>query len=211
MPDRTDPLLRTDVELVEDVLAGDQSAFRVLVERYHDPLFRFLYRLTGNRDLAEDVFQDAFLQVHQSLGTFDRQRQFKPWLFTIAANKGRDALRRANRRATVSLSGSRGDDDSPGFDFADLRGVTPDERLTSEELNRLVQNAIDELPLRLREILLLAYFQKLSYAQMSEAFGIPIGTVKSRLHAAVAAFAKRWQAQLLAFEEGTSRNREPGS
>jgi RNA polymerase sigma factor, sigma-70 family len=65
--------------------------------------------------------------------------------------------------------------------------------LEREELSELVQQALDQLPLRLREILLLAYFQKMSYAQVADIFGIPIGTVKSRLHSAVAKFAKKWQ------------------
>lgn len=185
---------RTDEELVEDFLDGDIAAFRGLIERHHDALFRFLFRLTGSRQMAEDVFQEAFLQVHQSLGTFDSSRRFKPWLFTIAANKGRDALRKANRRKTVSLSAPVVEEG--GKSFVDLMEVdvpavsTP---LEEAEQSARVQRAIDTLSPRLREILLMAYFQKMTYAQIAELFGIPIGTVKSRLHAAVAAFAKAWQ------------------
>ncbi|MCA9306104.1 MAG: RNA polymerase sigma factor [Phycisphaerales bacterium] len=186
--------VRTDEELVEDVLDGDVAAFRGLIERHHDALFRFLFRLTGNRQMAEDVFQDAFLQVHQSLDTFDSSRRFKPWLFTIAANKGRDALRKANRRKTVSLSAPVVEEG--GKSFVDLMEIDlPDVSSPMEEAERSakVQRAIDELSPRLREILLMAYFQKMTYAQIAELFGIPIGTVKSRLHSAVAAFAKAWQ------------------
>ena len=186
--------VRTDEELVEDVLDGDVAAFRGLIERHHDALFRFLYRLTGNRQMAEDVFQDAFLQVHQSLDTFDSSRRFKPWLFTIAANKGRDALRKANRRKTVSLSAPVVEEG--GKSFVDLMEIDlPDVSSPMQEAERsvMVQRAIDELSPRLREILLMAYFQKMTYAQIAELFGIPIGTVKSRLHSAVAAFAKAWQ------------------
>ncbi len=186
--------VRTDEELVEDVLDGDVAAFRGLIERHHDALFRFLFRLTGNRQMAEDVFQDAFLQVHQSLDTFDSSRRFKPWLFTIAANKGRDALRKANRRKTVSLSAPVVEEG--GKSFVDLMEIDlPDVSSPMEEAERSakVQRAIDELSPRLREILLMAYFQKMTYAQIAELFGVPIGTVKSRLHSAVAAFAKAWQ------------------
>lgn len=186
--------VRTDEELVEDVLDGDVAAFRGLIERHHDALFRFLFRLTGNRQMAEDVFQDAFLQVHQSLDTFDSSRRFKPWLFTIAANKGRDTLRKANRRKTVSLSAPVVEEG--GKSFVDLMEIDlPDVSSPMEEAERSakVQRAIDELSPRLREILLMAYFQKMTYAQIAELFGIPIGTVKSRLHSAVAAFAKAWQ------------------
>lgn len=192
-----EPLGRTDEELVEDYLAGDADAFRALIERYHDPLFRFLFRLMGNRQAAEDVFQDTFLQIHQSLDTFDSSRRFKPWLFTIAANKGRDAHRRQQRRSAVSLSQRASD--GPGGALVDLLAVDlaePGAQLESEERSAMVQRAIDGLSPRLREILLMAYFQKLSYQQLSDMLDIPLGTVKSRLHAAVAAFAKAWQAQV---------------
>ena len=185
---------RTDEELVEDYIDGDVGAFRVLIDRYHDALMRFLIRLMGGRAAAEDVFQDTFLQIHQSLGTFDPERRLKPWLFTIAANKARDALRRRQRRPTVSLSASV--DAAQGRSFVDLMEIElPDvsESMERAELSERVQAAIDTLSPRLREILLLAYFQKMSYAQIAEVSGIPLGTVKSRLHSAVAAFAKAWQ------------------
>ncbi len=190
---------RTDEDLIEDYLDGDAAAFRTLIERHHDALMRFLFRLMGERQAAEDVFQDTFLQVHQSLNTFDATRRFKPWLFTIAANKGRDALRKANRRSTVSLSAPVSASGDGGNSFVDLMAIDlpgPTLRLEAEEQSAMVQRAIDGLNPRLREILLLAYFQKMTYVQISDAFGIPVGTVKSRLHAAVAAFAKAWQAQV---------------
>ncbi len=209
-----DVIQRTDEELVEDYLDGDVGAFRILIERYHDPLLNFLFRLVGNRQAAEDVFQDAFLQVHQSLGSFDLTRTFKPWLFTIAANKGRDALRKSNRRAAVSLSmkplGSGGGGE--GDELVDLLQIEvpgPELRLEAEETSVLVQHAVDAIPPRLREILLLAYFQKLSYTQIADQLGIPVGTVKSRLHAAVAAFAKRWQEQVDAQKRKSRREHGP--
>jgi RNA polymerase sigma-70 factor (ECF subfamily) len=148
----------------------------------------------GSRDAAEDVFQETFLQIHQSLDTFDRTRRFKPWLFTIAANKGRDALRKRKRRQAVSLNTPL--DADGGGELVDLLDIDIPEvgsEIEQEELSALVQQALDELPPRLREILLLAYFQKMSYAQVAEVFGIPIGTVKSRLHSAVGRFAKKWK------------------
>jgi RNA polymerase sigma-70 factor (ECF subfamily) len=188
--------MRTDAELVEDFLAHDTAAFRLLIERYHDPLLGFLVRLTGSRQTAEDVFQDTFLQIHQSIESFDTSRSFRPWLFTIAANKGRDTLRKQKRRKAVSLNTPLNKDGSA--EMVDLLQIDiPDVSapLDAADLSAKVQTAIDTLYPRLREILLLAYFQKMTYAQIADAFEIPIGTVKSRLHAAVAAFAKAWHAQ----------------
>ena len=188
----------TDEVLFEQYRGGDRAAFRTLIERHQPELLRFLIRLVGDQAGAEDVFQEAFLQVHLAADTFDATRRFRPWLFTIAANKARDYLRRKGRRRTLELSApvDRGGDSGEAGSFVDLMEVrvpAPSDALDKDETNRQVQKALDELPLILREILLLAYFQRISYAQISDELGIPLGTVKSRLHAAVAAFAKKWK------------------
>ncbi len=195
---------RTDEELLEAYRTGEPAAFETLVRRHHDDLLRFLVRLCGNRALAEDAFQEAFLQVHLSAESFDATRRFKPWLFTIAANKGRDALRRSARRKALDLSapigGSFAGGESANGDgartFVDLMEIdvpSPDAAMDTQEQSRLVQQAIDQMPWSLREILLLAYFQRMSYNQIAESLKIPLGTVKSRLHSAVASFARKWQ------------------
>lgn len=187
--------------MLEAYRRGESAALEVLVRRHHDDLLRFLIRLVGDRTGAEDVFQETFLQIHVSAESFDASRRFKPWLFTIAANKARDHLRRTSRRRTLDLSapvsgsGNRGGNDGEGPSFVDLLQVDiaqPGEVVDLAERDRMVQRAVAELPLTLREVLLLAYFQKLSYNDIAEALQIPLGTVKSRLHAAVAAFARRW-------------------
>lgn len=189
---------RTDEQLLTAYREGDSDALRQLIVRHQDDLLRFLIRLTGDRAAAEDVFQEAFLQVHISADTFDPTRRFKPWLFTIAANKARDYLRKKNRRQEVDLSApvSRGGGDDGGQTFVDLMQIDiapPAQGLEDAERDRLVQQAIDRMPHTLKEILLLAYFNRLSYAQIAEELDIPLGTVKSRLHAAVASFAKNWK------------------
>lgn len=203
MPD-TDS--RTDEQLVQAYRSGETPAFATLVRRYHDDLLRFLIRLSGNWMVAEDAFQETFLQVHLSAESFDVKRRFKPWLFTIAANKARDALRKNSRRKALDLSapldaanragGNGGGAGGGGRTFVDLLQVDippPGEGVENEEQALLVQQAIDDLPWSLREILLLAYYQRLSYSQIADTLEIPLGTVKSRLHAAVAAFARKWQ------------------
>jgi RNA polymerase sigma-70 factor (ECF subfamily) len=188
---------RSDEQLLADYRKGDTPAFRSLIERHQEDLIRFLIRLTGDRQAAEDVFQETFLQVHISADTFDPTRRFKPWLFTIAANKARDLLRKRVRRQEVDLSAPiNRDEGNGGQSFIDLMEVNiaaPEVGLEAEERDRLVQRAIDRMPVSLREILLLAYFNRLSYAQIADELEIPLGTVKSRLHSAVASFARQWQ------------------
>src|SRR5437879_2698722 len=105
---------RTDEQLLEAYRFGEKTSFSQLVERYQRELFHFLVRFLGDRAAAEDVFQETFLQVHQSAGQFDPQRRFRPWLFTIAANKARDLMRSQSRRPTNPLQASisPGDDES---------------------------------------------------------------------------------------------------
>jgi len=180
---------------------ADASLFRVIVDRHHDDLIRFLNRLMGDAAGAEDVFQEAFLQVHTSQDSFDASRKFRPWLFTIAANKARDYMRKNCRRKTLDLSaplngsGDGSDGNSGTFiDLMEIRVPSPDARLNDEETSAAVQKVLDQLPYALREILLLSYFQRLTYAQIADELEIPLGTVKSRLHSAVASFAKKWSA-----------------
>lgn len=188
---------RPDNELLVAYRSGESSALEELVRRHHDDLMRFLVRLCVDRATAEDAFQDTFLQVHLSADSFDASRRFKPWLFTIAANKARDLLRKNARRRTLDLSspvspGSGGD----GATFIDLMegdAVQPGTAVSDQERDAMVQRAVSQMPLMLREVLLLAYFQRMSYNQIAGALEIPLGTVKSRLHAAVASFAKAWK------------------
>jgi RNA polymerase sigma-70 factor (ECF subfamily) len=186
----------SDGELLERHLAGDDHAFEVLINRYRRELFSFLVRFTGNRALAEDVFQETFLQLHLSAATFDTSRRLKPWLFTIAANKGRDALRRRSRRQAAPLdaeiSGSEGKATYGDLMPADV--PQPDEAIMNLETRSAVKNIVDEMPENLRTVLLLNYFHGFAYKDMAEILGVPLGTVKSRLHAAVKEFAKRWKA-----------------
>ncbi|MEM8836032.1 MAG: RNA polymerase sigma factor [Planctomycetota bacterium] len=199
---------RSDETLVEDYLDGDAGAFRVLIDRHHDPLMGFLYRMMGGWPAADDAFQETWVQVHHSLESFDTSRTFRPWLFTIAANKARDLLRKAGRRPAVSLHTplQAGGDSGDLVDLIEGSSVSPTAAMDREDLSERVQRAVQSIPPRLREILLLAYFQKMPYAQMADALGIPVGTVKSRLHAAVAAFAKAWAA--LESEDGSDNVRE---
>ncbi len=184
-----------DEEVFVAFRSGDHAAYRELIERFHDDLLRFLTRLVGDRSAAEDLFQETFLQIHLSADTFDASRRFRPWLFTIAANKGRDLLRKRKRRRTVELSAPlRGSERGTSMvDLLEIDVPAPDERMDVDEQDRLVQLALDDLGAPLREVLVLGYFQRMSYARIAEDLGIPLGTVKSRMHAAVAAFARSWQ------------------
>ena len=187
---------QTDEELLAAYRHGEHAGFSLLVERYQRELFHFLVRFLGDRAAAEDIFQETFLQVHQSADQFDPQRRFRPWLFTIAANKGRDLMRSQARRPANLLQATISPNDDEGGQFIDLMEASepmPGEAMEREELQKVVQATVEGMPDHLREIILLSYFHQFPYKEISGILGIPLGTVKSRLHAAVAFFADRWK------------------
>jgi len=187
----------SDAELLARYAAGEEDAFREIVNRYKDVLYTFLRRFVNRPNLIEEVFQETFLQLFMSRDSFDPSRPLRPWLFTIAANKAKDFLRKQHRTATISI-GAIAEQEEMSFDDV-LNCLTSDtrvpyERLEKGETARRVREVIADMPESLREILILAYFNKFSYKQMAEILSIPIGTVKSRLHTAVGRFAKDWKA-----------------
>lgn len=194
---RTD---RSDEQLLLAYRAGDRASFTQLMGRYQRELFHFLVRFLGDRASAEDIFQETFLQVHQSAKDFDTDRRFRPWLFTIAANKARDLLRSQSRRPTNPLNAAIKPGTEETGDFLDLLASSvelPDQPMQLRELQQKVQTMVAEMPENLKEILLLSYFQQFPYKQISDILDIPLGTVKSRLHTAVAYFANQWRASNL--------------
>jgi RNA polymerase sigma-70 factor, ECF subfamily len=183
----------TDEKLFERYRAGDQEAFAQLVRRYEVMLYNFLLRFLNASSLAEDVFQETFLQVHLSAETFETGRKFRPWLYAIAANKARDKLRTKKRQSVFQISSlDQQDQGSELWDMLISDEITADVILEKKQTQEDVRDVIQKLPVSLREILLLAYYEQLSYKEIAEILDIPLGTVKSRLHAAVAAFAKTY-------------------
>jgi RNA polymerase sigma-70 factor (ECF subfamily) len=187
----------TDTELLQRHLEGDRDAFAALVRRYRRELFNFLARFTGDASLAEDVFQEAFLQLHVSAASFDPSRRLKPWLFTIAANKARDAMRSRSRRQAAPLDAPVAGTEDGRTSYADLLPAdipAPDESLLNLEARQAVQTIVRQMPDNLRIVLMLSYFQEFAYKEIAEILDVPLGTVKSRLHTAVKHFAGKWKA-----------------
>ena len=188
---------QSDAELFARYAAGEEAAFRIIVNRYKNGLYVFLRRFLNRQDLIDDVFQETFLQLFTSRESFDTSRPLRPWLFTIAANKAKDALRKRQRTAAIPI-GTIADSEEMSFDDVlntlTSDSTTPYKKLEKSETAARVRQVIANMPENLREILILAYFNKFSYKQMARILSIPIGTVKSRLHTAVGRFAGEWKA-----------------
>jgi RNA polymerase sigma-70 factor (ECF subfamily) len=174
----------------------DRDLFQELVRRYERELFSYLRRYLGSRDMAEDAFQGAFLQVHLKCHQFEAGRRVKPWLYAIATNQAIDAQRRNRRHRMVSLDYLRGYDEGDGernlSDLMASREPSPAARVGNEERKQQLQRVLNELSDQMRTVVHLVYYQGLKYREAAEVLSIPVGTVKSRLHAAIAKLAECW-------------------
>jgi RNA polymerase sigma-70 factor (ECF subfamily) len=181
----------SDEDLLQQYCQGDdRRAFEELVHRYERELFSYLRHYLGDAEMAEDAFQATFLQVHLKCRQFEQGRKVRPWLYAVATNQAIDAQRRNRRHRMVSLSRrapGTGQDDESGCleDVLGSQGPDPLAQVESSELQGQVRRSVDELPESLKEVLLLVYYQGLKYREAAQVLEIPVGTVKSRLHAAI--------------------------
>ncbi|MBI4613928.1 MAG: sigma-70 family RNA polymerase sigma factor [Planctomycetes bacterium] len=181
---------RSDIELMEAVRDGDDGAFSVLVERHWNTLLVFFHRLTWDRDAAEDWAQEVFCRIYEARREYRPSAQFTTYLFRVARNYWIDCYRKKGRRPKEQSL------ESPGRSEGDRRGGGMRDRLAgdlpspSDSLKRIevlaqVRAALDELPPEQRIIFQLSEDQGMKYKEIAEALDIPLGTVKSRMFAAM--------------------------
>jgi RNA polymerase sigma-70 factor (ECF subfamily) len=188
-----------DESLLEQFRRGNSEAFGQLVRRYERELYGYLRRYLGDGSLAEDVFQNTFLQVYVKSGQYEAGRPVRPWLYVIATNQAIDAMRRNGRHQAASLDEPRSDGGGGGegdlarlMEMLQSRGPSPVEAASSAERREQVRASVEKLPDFLKQVLILAYYQGLKYREIADALGIPVGTVKSRLHAALVKLQEAW-------------------
>ena len=176
--------------------SGDRELFARLVRRYERELYAYLRRYLGNAEMAEDVFQSTFLQVHLKCDKFDTSRRFKPWLYTVATNQAIDAQRRNKRHRMVSLNRTNQNDDSVDvgalIDLMVSKDTGPLDHVSQLERGQWVQNAIGQLSDQMRSVVNLVYYEGMKYREAADILDIPVGTVKSRLHAAILKLNEAW-------------------
>ena len=184
----------TDKSLIDAHCQGDPAAFGELVRRYGDRVLGYLIRMSGNREQAEDLFQETFKRVHEKAHTF-RGPQFKGWLFRIATNVALDGIRRSKHTKAISLN-QQLDYDNPNSEQLSAvvtadNSNNPSEQASKAEQTEQVRQAIRSLPSRQRATLVLAYYQQLSYTDVAEVMGCSIGTVKTQMFRALRTLADK--------------------
>ena len=174
----TSPLQRDEELLLEYAATGSQDAFRELVRLYERDIYNYLYHRLGDAQLAEDAFQNTFLQLHRKCRQFQPGRRLRPWLYTIAANQAVDLLRRNRRHKAVSLSAAAGDAGCdhgrrPCGGFWEAQAADPGEQLNVHEDRERTHLAMRLVPARVRQVLMLVVYQGLPYREAAETLGIP--------------------------------------
>ena len=187
-------MVKTDKSLIDAHIKGDTTAFGELVRRYGDSLLGYLTRMTGNREHAEDLFQETFRRVHEKAGTF-RGTRIKGWLFTIATNVAIDGMRKSRRLQVVSLNQKLDCDDGNCAEFGTVavadNSYEPSQKAIMDEQKEQVRQALELLPARQRATLVLAYYQQLSYPEVAQILGCSVGTVKTQMYRALKSLAQR--------------------
>jgi len=175
---------------------ADRAAFSDLVKRYERELYSYLRRYLSDAVLAEDAFQMTFLQVHLKCDQFDGERKFRPWLYTIATNQAIDAQRRNKRHRGISLDrpckGGGEDELATLVDLLVSRESDPAMNCQSVQEGDWVREAVAALPEVLRGTLALVYYQGMKYREAADVLGVPVGTVKSRVHTAILKLNEEW-------------------
>jgi RNA polymerase sigma-70 factor (ECF subfamily) len=176
----------TDAQLVERALGGDQDAYRLLVSRHQAAVYNLIVRVLRNPALAQDLAQDTFLRAFSHLDSFDPRYRFTSWVLRIAHNLAVDVLR---RKSPEELPLDPPDDDAAGkarvqAALVDPRSDEASRRVEQGDLARALESALARVRPEYRELLVLRYHEELSYEEVAEVTGLPVGTVKSYLHRA---------------------------
>ncbi len=168
---------------LEAAAAGDPNAWRSLVDAYSDRVYGLIYRQCRDRDLAEEITQDTFVKIVVKLGEYKETGQFESWLFRIAMNRLRDEMRRRKRQARAVDFGQT-PPETIGY-AADADAGDPAQPLVDAERHETLAAAVDRLPEADRELIHMRYAGELSYQQIADALGQPLGTVLARGHRAL--------------------------
>lgn len=171
-----------ETRLAKLAKAGDRAAFEDLVGLYSEKIYHLGYRMLGNRQEAEDLVQETFLRVYKNMDRYDENMKFSTWIYRIGTNLAIDRLRK--RKKSYSLDAEMG----PDGEGADLHGLlssselSPEGRLLLSETQERIRKAIDSLPAKYKSVVILKYLHDMSLQEIGDVLGMPVTTVKTRVH-----------------------------
>ncbi len=170
-----------DAVMIAQALKGDQQAYRVLTERHRPAIYHIVFKIVRDKETANDLVQETFMKAFSSLASYRSEYRFSTWLYKIAANCSIDFLRK-KRIQVLSLEGGQFNGESEGrtIDVPDY-SYHPERDLVRKEQRFSIEEAIDSLPKKYREVIVYRHKDDKSYEEIADLLGIPIGTVKARI------------------------------
>ncbi len=169
-----------DAVLVKRAIGGDEKAFKSIIRRYKNPVAQIVYKLVRDRSQLEDLTQEVFIKAFQHLGDFDYQHQFASWLFKITNNHCIDYIRKKRLRVYSIDDQLKTEDGEVSYEIPDST-YEPDLNLLREQKSRLIRQAIDSLPKKYREVIVLRHQEELTYEEIADRTGLPVNTIKVQL------------------------------
>ncbi len=173
---------RTEVLLIENLRAGDMTALAIIVEKYTRLVYRLAFQITKNHEDANDVMQDTFLKVYESIHSFRKESAFETWLYRIVVNQAINLVKRRERRREAPLSGTTETHIRSELKRASNLRNNPHLSVERKELQRQVTQAVNSLPMKHRMVVILHEFEGLTHPKIASILNCSEGTVRSRLH-----------------------------
>jgi len=169
-----------DYQTIQDALRGDNRAYRKLMDKYHDAIFSFIFRMVHDREQVEDLTQEAFIKAFASLKNFNEEFAFSTWLYKIATNNCIDYIRKRKLQMYSIDKPVESRDSEYVFELPD-DSYEADRDVIADQRSILLRNAIDKLPEKYRKVILLRHTEEKSYEEIARMLKLPIGTVKAHI------------------------------
>lgn len=184
-----------DQELVDLYIAGDESCLEILIARHKKRVFSYVMMVVRDRHLAEDIFQDTFIKVIQTLkrGSYNDEGKFLPWVLRIAHNLIIDHFRRQKRMPLVD-----GGDDFDIFSIVSMRQGNVEDRLVKKQVRSDVRQAVEKLPAEQREVLIMRHYLDMSFKEIADATNVSINTALGRMRYALINLRKQMEKKNIA-------------
>ncbi|MBN2105220.1 sigma-70 family RNA polymerase sigma factor [bacterium] len=183
----------TDAALIERYLNGDINAFNTLIWRWEKPIYNFVLRTIGNRELAKDLCQSVFIRMYKQLKTLKDPEKFSSWVYRIALNLCKDEFKKKRIRRLVSFDALTDEDTNQNrvkWQFQDRSARSPEDLMQHQQVESIIKNALKKIPDEQRVVIVMKQYQGLKFTEIADILNEPINTVKSRLYYGLRAMKK---------------------
>jgi len=190
MSDKIQSMDNEDKKIISEYLAGDEDAFEELINRYLKPIYNFIFQLTGDLAVADDLTQETFVKAWKNIRRFDQNKSFKTWIFTISKNTTWDYLK---KKKTIPFSSFTDEEGYNQLENIAEAGVLPDEMLMRSDAAEILEKKLKELPEQYRLVLTLHYKEDFSFSEIAEVLKVPYNTIKSQHQRGLMQLKNLWE------------------